>query len=772
MRASATPSRRWCCRGWSRTSSPSRCPRPKAGWRTIPACAGASARVSASWWRPRTTPMTQPFAPAIPSAAWRTCRAGCWSSMVALASTRSEGWSPTAAASSPLSRWATRWPRPAPRRCPGPGRYDSREPSSAPTSPWRLCSEASRRRHPRLQIRSAAHGVVRQSSGRAGDRERGQGLLRAPQSTRRHGVGDERARARAEGRHRGGRWRRASSWRGGCVDRPAGDRGARADAAPRRRRLALLDRPDARRHPGRDRCHRRGRRQERGVARGAHPRGHRQRGAEAPPGEADGARGSVSKKKKAGLRLVDTTFRDGNQSLLSGALTGDEIVPIAAMMDGVGFTAMEAVGGATFETQVRRGEDPWEYVRKLAKATPETPIQALIRGQNLVANRNFADDSVELFVKHAASCGVDVFRVFDPLNDLRNMETAIAAVLKAKKRAQGALCYAISPAHNIEGWCSLAKGLANMGCHEVVIKDTSGLLSPQATWELVAALKQTVKIPVDVHSHCSSGMAPMAYMAGVEAGADVLDVAMSPLAWGTSQPAAESVVAALQGGEYDTGLDLDKMWDVQHDVESLRRKHADELSPVADRVDASILRYHLPGATLEDIHRQLAAHDAAGRLAEVLEEVSRVRLELGYPPLVAPIRQMIATQAVYNVIGGERYATVTQELKDYLQGLYGRPPVPADPELRRLVLGREEPITIRPADLLEPQVEAARNQLKKMSYEPTDETVLIYLLFPSLTPDYLRGPEPESAAPKGPGRSVPPEPIASVPDPPAAPPPA
>ncbi|HET7466704.1 MAG TPA: pyruvate carboxylase subunit B [Candidatus Dormibacteraeota bacterium] len=483
------------------------------------------------------------------------------------------------------------------------------------------------------------------------------------------------------------------------------------------------------------------------------------------------------KKKKGRLRLVDTTFRDGNQSLLGSALTGDEIVPVAAMMDGVGFAAMEAVGGATFEIQVRRGEDPWEYIRRVAHATPETPIQALIRGQNLVANRNFADDAVELFVKHAAGCGVDVFRVFDPLNDLRNMETAIAAVLKAKKRVQGALCYAISPAHNIEGWCSLAKGLEKMGCHEVVIKDTSGLLSPQATWELVAALKQTVKIPVDVHSHCSSGMAPMAYMAAVEAGADVLDVAMSPLAWGTSQPAAESVVAALQGGEYDTALDLEKMWDANNALETLKRAHQSDLSPVADRVDADILRYHMPGLMLEDIFRQLGSHEAGARIADVLDEANRVRLELGYPPLVAPLRQMIATQAVYNVIGGERYATVTQELKDYLQGLYGRPPVPADPELRRLVLGREEPITIRPADLLEPQVDLARAQVRKMGQEPTDDAVLIQLLFPSLAPAYhRRGAEKpakprakrEEAAASAPAPAPEPAPVAAEP-PPAAP---
>ena len=477
----------------------------------------------------------------------------------------------------------------------------------------------------------------------------------------------------------------------------------------------------------------------------------------------------MTAKKVARVRLLDTTFRDAQQSLLGGSLRGDEIVPVAAKMDHIGFVAMEAFGGATFETQVRRREDPWAYLRNLHKALPNTPIQALIRGQNLVANRNFADDVVELFIKHSAKNGVDVFRVFDPLNDLRNMEAAIGAALKAKKRVQGALSYAISPAHNLELWCSLAKGLVDMGCHEVVIKDTSGLLSPQATWELVSGLKQAAKVAIDVHSHCSSGMAPMAYMAAVEAGAEILDVAMSPLAWGTSQPAAESVVAALQGGEYDTGLDLDKMWDVQHDVESLKLEHINDLSPVADRVDASILRYHMPGAMLEEIHRQLDAHDAAARLAEVLEEANRVRLELGYPPLVAPLRQMIATQAVYNVIGGERYATVTQELKDYLQGLYGMPPIPADPELRRLVLGREEPITIRPADLLEPQVEAARQQLRKMNLDTSDDSVLIQLLFPNLAIDYLRPPSPAAGDGKEPVRVSTSASAGSAADPPPAP---
>ncbi|HET7419112.1 MAG TPA: pyruvate carboxylase subunit B [Candidatus Dormibacteraeota bacterium] len=477
-------------------------------------------------------------------------------------------------------------------------------------------------------------------------------------------------------------------------------------------------------------------------------------------------------KKKARVRLVDTTFRDAQQALLGGYLRTEEILPIAAKMDSIGFTAMEAFGGATFETQLHIHQDPWEFLRKLNKATPNTPIQALIRGQNLVARRNFADDAVELFIKHAAKAGVDVFRVFDPLNDLRNMESSITAALKAKKKVQGALCYAISPAHSIELWGSLAKGLVNMGCHEIVIKDTSGLLSPQATWELVAALKQVVEVPIDIHSHCSSGMAPMAYMAGVEAGADVLDVAISPLAWGASQPAAESVVAALEGGEYDTGLDLDRMWDVQREVEELKKRHIEHLSPVADRVDASILRYHMPGLMIHDIYHQLQARNASGRLNEVLDEANHVRRHIGYPPLVAPIRQMIATQAVYNVLGGERYATVTQELKDYLQGLYGRPPAPVDAELRRLVIGRDEPITIRPADLLDAQVDVARAQVRKMGFEPTDDVVLIHLMFPALVAGYMRGPEPPAKADGAKPAAPPVETQAPAAEPPPAPVPA
>jgi pyruvate carboxylase subunit B len=440
------------------------------------------------------------------------------------------------------------------------------------------------------------------------------------------------------------------------------------------------------------------------------------------------------------LRLTDTTFRDAHQSLLSGRLSGEDIVRLASKMDKVGFYSLEAFGGATFETEIRlNGENPWDYLRELKKAAPKTPIQALIRGQNLVGNRNFADDAVELFVTHAAECGVDIFRFFDPLNDLRNMEAAIAAAKKAKRKVQGALCYAISPAHNLELWCSLAKGLQKLGCDSLVVKDTSGLLSPQTSWELIAALKEVfTRGPIAVHSHCSSGMAPMAYMAAVEAGADILDTAMSPLAWGASQPATESVVAALAGGDYDTGLDLGLLREIKNELGAVTNTLSQYYS-AADRVDADILWYQVPGLMLDEMLQSLRQHNAADRLQEVLAESKRVREELGYPPLVSPLRQMVASQAVLNVVGGERYATVTKELKDYLQGLYGRPPVPADAEIRQLVLGREEPITIRPADLLQPQVAGARAELKKLGFPSSDDNVLMYLLFPSLTISFLKG---------------------------------
>ena len=316
-------------------------------------------------------------------------------------------------------------------------------------------------------------------------------------------------------------------------------------------------------------------------------------------------------------------------------------------MDTVGFYSLEAFGGATFETEIRlNGENPWDYLRELKKAAPKTPIQALIRGQNLVGNRNFADDAVELFVTHAAECGVDIFRFFDPLNDLRNMEAAIAAAKKAKRKVQGALCYAISPAHNLELWCSLAKGLQKLGCDSLVVKDTSGLLSPQTTWELVAALKEVfTRGPIAVHSHCSSGMAPMAYMAAVEAGAEILDTAMSPLAWGASQPATESVVAALAGGRLRHRA---RPREADDDQERARSRHQHPYRVLLRRRPGRRRHPLVPGPRA-DARRDAAVTPPAQRRGAPAGGAGReqaVREELGHPPLVSPFRQMVATQAV------------------------------------------------------------------------------------------------------------------------------
>jgi pyruvate carboxylase subunit B len=477
------------------------------------------------------------------------------------------------------------------------------------------------------------------------------------------------------------------------------------------------------------------------------------------------------------VRLTDTTFRDGHRLL---DLPADELVPVAAKLDSIGFFSLDAFGGRSFDASLRRGLDPWAWLRRLAAATPATPLQALISGRTLLGDRTVADDVVELFVATAAAAGVDVFRVFDPLNDVGNMRVAIRAARRAGKRVQGTLCYAVSPAHDLELWRSLAAALSELEVDDIVLMDTSGLLGPRAAKELVGALGEAVRLPIVVHARCGSGMAPMAYLAAVLAGAGVLDTAMSPLAWGVSEPATETLVAALAGGDHDTGLDLDRLAEVKHDLVELMRGASADGAASPGGLESEVLRHQLPAPMLEDLRRQLEQHNAEARLREALEEVPRVRAELGFPPLVAPVRQIVAAQAVYNVLGGDRYATVSHELKEYLQGLYGVPPRPADAEVRRLVLGQDEPITIRPADLLEPQVEGAVEQLRRRGVEPTDERVLTYVLFPSPALDLFLAPSapakppaaaatseapPEAASPNGVGESAP----APQPEAPAAP---
>ena len=441
------------------------------------------------------------------------------------------------------------------------------------------------------------------------------------------------------------------------------------------------------------------------------------------------------------MRLTDTTFRDSNHLL---DLQVEEIYPVARQLDSVGLFSLDAFGSRNFDAALRCRQDPWEWLDRLQEVTPSTPIQTVISGRSLVGGGTFADDVVDLFVATAADRGVGVFRVFDPLNDVRNMEVAIRAAQRAGRRVQGALCYAVSPVHDLDHWRSLARAVAGLGVDDVVLMDTSGLLGPQDAEDVVATLCDAAQLPIAVDAPCTTGMGPMAYLAAVEAGATLLDTAMSPVAWGASQPATETVVAALAGGVQDTGLDLEKLAEVKEGLVEILRRILWDVAPTASGLDPDVLRHQMPAAMLDDLHRQLEQHHAQGRLAEALEEVPRVRRELGFPPLVGAIGRLIAAQAVYNVLGGDRYATVSQELKEYLQGLYGSPPRPADVDVRRLVLGQDEPITIRPADLLEPQVESAREQLRSRGVQPTDERVLSFLMFPALALELFDGRSPTS----------------------------
>jgi pyruvate carboxylase subunit B len=444
------------------------------------------------------------------------------------------------------------------------------------------------------------------------------------------------------------------------------------------------------------------------------------------------------------VRLTDTTFRRGGPLL---DLQADRVSSLAAKLDTVGFFSLDVFGGSAFEASLRHGVDPWERLRRVAEAAPGTPLQALVAGRALAGDRTRADDVIELFVATAARAGAGVLRVFDPLNDVRNMEVAIGAARRAGSRVQGALCYAVSPAHDLDLWRSLAASLAGLGVDDIVLMDTSGLLGPSAAAELVAALREAARKPVVVHARHAGGLGPMAYLAAVRAGAGVLDTALSPVAYGASEPATETVVAALAGGDHDTGLALDDLADARLELAELIA----DVAAAPDGLSSDALRHQLPVAMLADLRGLLEQHNALGRLRDALEEVPRVRGELGWPPLMVPVRQIVATQAVYNVLGGDRYATVSQELKDYLQGLYGSPPRPADVEVRRQVLGQDEPITIRPADLLEPQVEAAREQLRQRGVEPTDERVLSFLLFPTPALELFQAagaaPKPAAAPP-------------------------
>jgi len=440
------------------------------------------------------------------------------------------------------------------------------------------------------------------------------------------------------------------------------------------------------------------------------------------------------------VKITDTTFRDAHQSLMATRMRTDSMIPIAEKIDQVGFFSLEMWGGATFDVCIRYlAEDPWERIRTLKHHIKKTPLQMLLRGQNVVGYRNYPDDVVTKFVEKAAQNGIDIFRIFDALNDIRNMELAIKTAKKVSKHAQGTICYTISPVHTINYYVKTAKKLAELDCDSICIKDMAGMLAPQPTYELITALKKEVGLPVHLHSHSTSGMVMMTYLRACDAGVDIIDTAFSPLAWGTSQPPVESVVAALKGTPYDPGLDIELLSEIAAYFRELREKYYDPLKLIdqkAERVDASIVIHQIPGGMFSNLLEQLREQNALHRLKEVLEEVPRVRKELGYPPLVTPTSQLVGIQAVFNVLSGKRYSFVPKEIKDYVKGLYGKSPASIDEKVKRKIIGDEEPITCRPADLLQPALDEIPEEVKP--HIEKEEDKLTYALFPSAALEFFK----------------------------------
>ncbi|MDD5309064.1 MAG: pyruvate carboxylase subunit B, partial [Deltaproteobacteria bacterium] len=404
-------------------------------------------------------------------------------------------------------------------------------------------------------------------------------------------------------------------------------------------------------------------------------------------------------------QITETALRDAHQSLIATRMRLVDVAAAAPILDKVGYATLEAWGGATFDSCLRfLAEDPWERLRRIKAACPRTPVQMLLRGQNLVGYRNYADDVVEEFVALAAKNGVDVFRVFDALNDTRNMETSVKAVKKAGKHAQGTISYTTSPYHSVPKFVEQARELKRLGCESICIKDMSGIIMPHAARELVTALKREVGLPVVLHSHCTAGTAPMAYQAAIDAGVDRLDCAISAFGGGTSQPPTESVAYSLRGTARDAGLDFDALAQATAFFKEARERYAEILSPISERVDTRVLIYQLPGGMISNLVSQLKEQKKLDRFEDVLGEVPRTRADLGFPPLVTPTSQIVGTQAVLNVLMGGRYKVVSKETKDLVKGMYGRTPAPISAEITKQILGKTVPITDRPANHLAPEL--------------------------------------------------------------------
>ncbi|MBA2860444.1 sodium-extruding oxaloacetate decarboxylase subunit alpha [Methanococcus maripaludis] len=441
------------------------------------------------------------------------------------------------------------------------------------------------------------------------------------------------------------------------------------------------------------------------------------------------------------VKITDTSFRDAHQSLMATRLRTEDMLPIAEKMDEVGFYSMEVWGGATFDSCIRYlNEDPWERLRELKGKIQNTPLQMLLRGQNLVGYRHYPDDVVDKFIQKSIENGIDIVRIFDALNDIRNVEYSIKAVKKYGAEVQGAISYTTSPVHTTEQFVELAKQFEELGCDSLCIKDMAGLLRPFDAKELVGMLKEELSIPIDLHSHCTAGIAPLAYMSSVEAGIDILNCAMSPLSMGTSQPPVESIVAALKGTKYDTNLDLVLLTEIRDYFDEIRNKYKCLINPISERVDARILRYQVPGGMLSNLVSQLKEQGALDKFEEVLNEIPNVRKDLGYPPLVTPTSQIVGTQAVMNVLTDERYKIITNEVSNYLKGYYGKSPAPISKDLvKRVLQDGEKQITCRPADLLEPEYEIMEKEAFGKGIVSKEEDILTYALYPQVAVKFLRG---------------------------------
>jgi len=430
------------------------------------------------------------------------------------------------------------------------------------------------------------------------------------------------------------------------------------------------------------------------------------------------------------VKIMETILRDAHQCLIATRMTTEEMLPIVSKLDKIGYHSLEAWGGATFDACLRfLNEDPWERLRKIRAEAKNTKLQMLFRGQNILGYKNYADDVVEYFVQKSIANGVDIIRIFDALNDIRNLQTAISAAKKEGGHAQGTVCYTISPVHDVQSFVTLAKQLEEMGADSICIKDMAGLLTPYVAYDLVKGIKENVKLPVDLHTHYTSGLASMTYLKAIEAGVDVVDCALSPLSMGTSQPPTETIVATLQGTEYDTGLDLAELNECADYFRPLREKYLASglLDTKSLAVDINTLLYQVPGGMLSNLISQLKQQNCEDKYEEVLKEVPRVREDLGFPPLVTPTSQIVGTQAVLNVVMGERYKMCSKETKGLVKGEYGITPVKISDEIRRKIIGDEEVITCRPADLIAPELDSIREQIKE--YTEQDEDVLSYALF-------------------------------------------